>query len=483
MAGCRKSDKISPDPNPPVTPPIATSFSVSNALRNNMVIQRDKPCVLWGRAIPGHTVNVTVSWNSTPFSATADAIGAWKVSIPASAANSAAQTITCADGADVVKLNNILIGDVWICSGQSNMTMPVDAIAPFTGVLNYQQEISDSNYPNIRAVTVAEDAQANPLSEFTSPQNWVACSPQTTGNISAIAYFFARKLNISLNVPIGIIVSSINGSWCESWTNKSAFTDNPGVSNYINSNGASLYYNGMINPLINLQIKGFLWYQGENNQHIDPVSDYTKLNAALIKGWRSVFNQGELPFYYVQLTPFAEDYTTTTPPGGDPVANWLAKFREAQTGVLAVPNTGMAITMDVGEAANHHPRNKKPVGERLALLALKNTYGQNVMCYGPRYSSHTISGNTATINFTNASGLNTINNQPLNQLFFVAGADKVFRQATAQINGNTVVVTAAPSTPLPILAVRYAFTNAVITNLQNDAGLPMEPFRTDNLDN
>lgn len=477
ITACRKTNSIPPDDSSIGT---VTLFSVANVLQSNMVVQRDKPLVIWGHASTTHIINVTTSWDTASFSAIADHNGFWKVTIPAAAANNTAQTITCNDGADAVTFKNVLLGDVWVCSGQSNMTMPVDVIAPFTGVLNYQQEISSANYPDIRALTITESSQTKPLDDFANPQKWITCSPETVGNFSAVAYFFARKLHTSLHVPIGIIIASVNGSWCESWMNQQAFQDNAGVKRYAQGNNASHLYNGMISPLINLQIKGFTWYQGENNQNISPVSDYTQLNSALIQGWRTVFNQGVLPFYYVQLTPFAEDYNNTNPVGGDPTANWLAYFREAQSAVLAVSATGMAITMDVGEAANHHPRNKKPVGERLALLALNNTYSQNATCYDPRYLNFTTSGSTATINFTNSNGLNTISNQPLNQLFFVAGADHTFKQGTAQISGNNIIVTAPVGFSLPIQAIRYAFTNAAITNLQNDAGLPMEPFRTDN---
>lgn len=482
LAGCHKSSNV----NPILPPPYGTpkTFAIANVLQSNMVVQRDKPFIIWGQGPTGQTVNVGVSWNPGAFSAVTDASGLWKVTIPAAAANNNPQSITCTTaGTTTVTLTNILIGDVWLCSGQSNMVMQVDAIAPFTGVLDYQTEIAAANYPNIRVLTVKEDYQNNPISNLTNAVSWTTCSPQTAGNFSAAAYFFARKLYTTLNVPIGIVVSAINGSWCESWINKEAFTAYPAIQSYSSGNSGSQLYNGMISPFINMQLKGFIWYQGENNQHNNPVSDYTLLNTALINGWRTVFNQGKLPFYLVQLTPFAEDYDSTTPIGGDPTANWLGFFREAQANVvIATPGTGMAITMDVGEAANHHPRNKKPVGERLALLALKNSYGQNVICDGPKYASYSVSSNTATISFlgNTAKGLNTINNQPLNQYFFVAGADQVFRQGMAQISGNNIVVTAPAATPLPIRAIRYAFTNAPVTNLQNDSGLPMEPFRTDN---
>ncbi|QKJ29178.1 sialate O-acetylesterase [Mucilaginibacter mali] len=491
FAACRK-DKQVPDERPDGQPtrveippgqPAGITLSVANMLQSNMVIQRDKPFLLWGKATPGLTVNVAASWNASPLTTTADANGYWQISIPASAANGNPQTIAVSgNNATDVTLKNILIGDVWLCSGQSNMTMQVDAIPPFAGVLNYADEITTANYPNIRVLTAATDYQDKPLTEFTTPGAWTICSPQTVGKFSAVAYFFAMKLQVDLNIPVGIIVASENGSWCETWANTEVLTG--AMAAYL-GHGSSTLYNGMINPLLKLQLKGFIWYQGENNQHISPVSDYTLLNSALIKGWRDKFKQGDLPFYYVQLTPFAEDYNNTVPAGGDPNQNWLAFFREAQANIQSrVANTGMAVTMDVGEAANHHPRNKKPVGERLALLALRNTYGQNVICNGPKYSYFTLNGNTATINFAGntADGLNTIDNQPLKQYFFVAGADRVFRKGAAVINGNTIVVTAPAETNLPIQAIRYAFTNAPVTNIQNGAGLPMEAFRTDSWD-
>ncbi|WP_146166582.1 sialate O-acetylesterase [Mucilaginibacter yixingensis] len=476
MGSCHKSgtDPDGSNDNPQQLP---KTLAVASVLQNNMVLQRDVQCKIWGTVTPGATVAVTVSWSNTPVTTTSDANGNWQLSLPASAANSTPQTITCksAGQTDVV-LNNILIGDVWLCSGQSNMAMPVAAIAPFTGVLDYQNEIAAANYPAIRTLTVPQYYADKPAAMLDAAATWKACSPQNAGELSAVAYYFARKIHTTLNVPIGIVISAVNGSYCQEWMNKEAFSTTQ-LQPY--SSGSKLY-NGMINPLINLNIKGFLWYQGENNQH-DPPSDYTALNAALISSWRKQFSQGDLPFYLVQLTPFAEDYNNTNPPGGNPENNWLAYFREGQSRALTVKNTGMAITMDVGEAANHHPRDKKPVGERLALLALRKTYNLPVQCYGPQFAGYSISGNAITISFADgtANGLNTIGNAQLNQLFFVAGDDHNLIKADAQIIGSTVRITIPASLTSAVKSIRYAFTNAAITNLQNDAGLPAEPFRTD----
>jgi sialate O-acetylesterase len=457
-------------------------LAIANVLQSNMVVQRNKPFKIWGTSKTSAGITVNASWHEGPLTTTADGAGNWSVMIPASAANAVPQTITIADNTKIITLNNILIGDVWLCAGQSNMVYQMDSIAPFRGVVNYRSEITMANNPSIRALTLQADYENTPADSLMKPASWQVCSPSTVGNWSGVAYYFAQKLNATLNVPIGIIVSAVNGTSCEAWTNRATFDANPSLSSYSAINSATQLYNGMICPFTRMPISGFIWYQGENNRHNDPPSDYTRLNSAMIAGWRNAFNQGQLPFYFVQMPPFAVDYFQTTPFGGNSVVDDYAMFREAQANVRQVPGTGMAVTMDVGEPANQHPRNKKPVGERLALLALKNTYGNNVQCYGPQYLSYTTSGSRVTINFVSgtADGLNTINNQPLNQYFFVAGADHNFIPASAVISGNQVVLTASQSIPLPIQAIRYAFTNAPVTNLQNSAGLPMEPFRTDN---
>jgi len=455
----------------------ATTFAISNVLGDNMVVQRDKPCQVWGTAVSGTKITVQASWNSAELSATADNSGSWIVSIPAASANANPQTIAVsANGKAVATLKNILIGDVWVCSGQSNMVKTLDS------VLNSSAEIAAANYPQIRMATLASSYQKVQALKLNKPAPWLICSPQNAVNFSAIAYYFGQKLNTTLQVPIGLVVSAVAGSQCEEWVSDSTLTASTLLENYYGGSGTSLLYNGMIHPLGNLSIKGFIWYQGESNRYNTPPSNYTVLNSALISNWRALFKQGVLPFYLVQVAPFDIEYSPITNKGAPATADDYAFFREAQANVRAVTATGMAVTMDVGDSTTIHPKNKKPVGQRLALLALKNDYGQNVQCLGPQYSSYTVSSNVATISFVSgtAEGLNTINNAQMAQYFFVAGPDKIFRQAVATISGNQVIVTAPAGTPLPIAAIRYAFTNYPITNLQNSADLPMEPFRTDN---
>jgi sialate O-acetylesterase len=466
----------------------ATVFNVNNILQSNMVIQRDKPFTIWGHATPNFTVSVRASYNTSLFTTTADVSGVWRLTIPATPVNTSPQTIIASvDGKTPVVFSNILIGDVWLCSGQSNMVMPLDSVQPFygfEGVVNYKAEIAAANYPQIRAITATTDFETNPSDTLKYREQWMVCSPQTAGQFSAVSYYFARKLNTTLNVPIGLVISAASGTSCEAWVSKATIQVNPLLSAYYVNNSPNQLYNGMIYPLRYLSIKGFLWYQGENNRHDDPQSNYGVLSDALINNWRILFSQGQLPFYLVQMTPFAENFFNTVPWGDVPTADDYARFREIQAGIRTnVPHTGMAITLDVGQEIFIHPQNKKPVGERLALLALKNDYGQQLQSLGPQYLSNTINNNTVLINFVpgTAEGLNTIGNAPIAQYFFVAGTDHVFRLGTATIvNGNQISITAPAGTPLPIQAIRYAFTNFPFTNLQNSAGLPMEAFRTDN---
>jgi sialate O-acetylesterase len=292
IAGCKKDKSIDPliPPVviPPTNPPVTDKpFAIAGALQNNMVIQRDKPAKIWGTAKAASVITINASWNNSPITVTTTTAGLWEASIPASPANASPQTLSIAAlDETTITLNNILIGDVWLCAGQSNMNMPVGPLAPsFVGVENYAAEIAAANYPQIRSFTVKEDYESAPATALSIPANWVICSPANAGSLSAVAYFFSRKLHTDLNVPIGIIVSAVNGSWCETWTPKTALQSDPLISAYIGQNQSSTLFNGMIAPLTKLAIKGFTWYQGENNQKMQPLSDYTKLNAALIKGW------------------------------------------------------------------------------------------------------------------------------------------------------------------------------------------------------
>jgi sialate O-acetylesterase len=356
------------------------------------------------------------------------------------------------------------------------MVMPLGPLPPsFSVVANYQTEIAAANYPLIRLTTIKTNAKNKETDTLATTASWSICSTEAAAKFSAVAYYFGRKLNTELDVPIGLIVSAVNGSSCESWVTQTALKDEKKLNAYYRVS-VGLLYNGMINPLKNLSIKGFIWYQGESNQQNDP-DNYAALNAILIKDWRIAFGDDKLPFYFVQLPPVGQQNDNNA------LLGRYAKFREGQAKIRAIARTGMVIALDVGELHNHHPRNKRQIGERLALLALNKTYRKHKFnCVGPQYKSFSQNRDKITVRFIrkSAKGLATNNNAPINQCFFVQGADCVFRKAVATIEKNEIIISIPKNTPLPIQAVRYAVTDFPVTNLQNEDSLPMEPFRTDN---
>jgi sialate O-acetylesterase len=456
----------------------AKVFSVANILQSNMVIQRDKPFNVWGSATAGVVVSVKVSWNTSLLSATSNAAGSWILTIPATPVNASPQTIIASvNGIKADTLSNILIGDVWIASGQSNMVMPMTQVnnpatdfGGFYGVQNYQEEIANANHPNLRYTRVPPSLQTSPQKDISSAAQWSVCSPATAGNYSALSYYFGEKIDSALNVPVGMIMSAFSNTGCEVWTSAQTIQSNSILDPYYSTRSyVSEAYNAMIYPLQNLAIKGFIWDQGENNETDSPASNYTLLNSAMLTQWRSLFKQGDLPFYFVEMCPLYN---------GDPDTSTVyARFRQAQANVRNLTNTGMAVTMDIGDLFVIHYTFKEPVGDRLARLALTNAYGLPIQALGPSYKSHSQSGATVTIDFNNANGLKSIGS--LSQNFIVCGDNHVFYKAQAAIRGNTIVLT-VPSNVTTVRAVRYSFTNTAISSLYNSDNLPMEPFRTDN---
>ncbi|RYE19527.1 MAG: hypothetical protein EOP51_19700, partial [Sphingobacteriales bacterium] len=413
----------------PNNEPVATSFSVSALLQSNMVIQRDKPFAVWGKTNAGAKVSVKAGWNSSLFTATADGAGNWKLFVPAAPANGTAQTLTCsANGPKPVKFTDVLIGDVWVCSGQSNMSMPMNRqdnnFGGFHGVLNYEAEIAAANYPRIKMMVIRNASNGTPLEELSNPGTWLTCNPTNaaTAKFSATAYYFARMIHTSTpnKIPVGVVVSAVGATYIEQWSSAETIAKDPITKSYYASkHSSSGLYNAMIYSLKNLSIKGFTWYQGEQNTSDLPISNYTLLNRNMITDWRTLFNQGTLPFYFVQLPPLGTLFTDEARFGN-------ALFREAQANVRTVEKTGMACVMDTNEPFNIHNIYKKPVGERLALLALQNDYGPRVPAVVPQYVSHIQSGNNVTVTFKNADGL-TDNGKAAPVYFFVASVtDKKF---------------------------------------------------------
>lgn len=464
--------------------PADSVISLPSVLSSNMVLQQNMDVPVWGFAPQGEKVKVTGSWGGS-FEAIADANWKWsgKIKTPLAIPGQAPKyTLTIEGEKNIILLDNILIGDVWICSGQSNMEFSMTPNSPWTlGVNNYETEIATANYQNIRLYKVPKRASSIPASD--SGGLWSECSPTSVTAFSAVAYYFGKELydDPKINIPIGLIQSAYGGSAAQAWTRQDILASdaqlnskylapyllNPG--SFSDEYKSSNLYNGMLAPIIPFGIRGATWYQGESNKEDGDM--YRKLCAAMLQGWRADWKQGDFPFYYVQVAPYAMGIK-------EPV---YAEFREAQFNMLSEINTGMAVTMDIGEINNIHPRNKLDVGKRLALWAKAKTYGEDVIFSGPVYESAVVEGSKMRIKFkaeTIGTGLKT-NNSSAPAHFTIAGSDKIFYAATAEIIGSDILVSSA-LVPNPV-TVRYAFSNAIITNLMNSENLPAVPFRTDGL--
>jgi sialate O-acetylesterase len=461
------------------------AFEVADIIQTNMVVQQDKPFRVWGRAAAGEKITVKNSWLKETVVLQADSKGEWwgEINVPkAKPGDFTAHTLSVATKDTNIQFSNLLIGEVWLCSGQSNMEMTMFPIIPWhEGVENYEQEIGAANHPNIRLVTFKREGK--PVPQFHSTGKWELCSPQSVPEFSGTAYYFGKMLQDKLNVPVGLVVSAYGGSSCQAWTNKEVLAADPVLKAYyldkyegdtitIECLRPYTLYNSMIYPVRHLSIRGFLWDQGASNG--GDGSLYTAVNAAMLAGWRSDFGQGDLPFYFVQGCSFNFSGRNT------PDYYEYAIFKEAQDKVQAVKNTAMIVPSDLGETTVIHPRRKKPIGERLALTALANTYDKPVKWQGPRFQRMLIADNSITISYEPESiggGLTTSDGQSPKH-FFIAGADKKFYPATVQVVHNQVKLSSLKVTN-PV-AVRYAFTNYPVTNFCNKAGLPAYPFRTDN---
>lgn len=474
-------------------PDSVANFRFASPVQNNMVIQQEKPCTIWGYGFPGMKVTVLAGWTSKLLKTTVGEAGTWEVVFPGAKAKEGDFTpytiVATMDGQEI-SLENILIGDVWFFSGQSNMDMTVAPVLPWhNGLWNYEEEIAEANYPNIRFFETKIAGSPIPLDE--AEGNWKICSPQTVGNLSAIAYCMGQTLFKELNIPIGLIVSARGATSCQAFTSKEVLESQDDLKQkYLDptQNQSSdvdpgtvpcIFYNAMIYPFRKLSIKGFGWNQGENNGNDGPI--YAKLVAEMVKGWRNVFKQPDLPFYFVQVGPLDWGAMLTDANHGPFFSSEYAYFREIQANTLKLlPNSEMVSKMDVAIPTNPHAPRKRPIGERMAALALKYVYHQvdRVAC-GPRFKSMKIDKNVAIINFeagSTGSGLSTNNGKEPNH-FFVAGEDRKFYLANAEIKGDRLFLS-TPEVAEPI-AVRYAFLTYPVTNFQNKEGFPADVFRTD----
>lgn len=457
---------------------------------DSMVLQCEMAVPVWGWADPGEEISVAFAGQNKQVKA--DEEGRWQVKLDPIEANREGAALTVM-GKNTLTIDDVLVGEVWVCSGQSNMEWPL------TRAQNANQEIAAADHPMIRLFNVPGHLTAATPQEK-GPGVWKVCSPKTAPGFSAVGYFFGRRIQAELDTPVGLIGSNWGGTRIEPWTSLDGFRAVPElkeIAEQVSATQASVagakqevavkhtdpstIYNAMIHPLAPYAMRGAIWYQGESNGQ-EGMSYYHK-KRALIAGWRKLFNP-DLAFYWVQLANFREP--NDNPAGGD---GW-ARIREAQRKALTIPHTGMAVITDIGEAGDIHPRNKQDVGYRLAQWALHQTYGdEDRTPSGPLYQSHSIDGSSIRLSFDHVGkglmvgakqGLepNVENSDGQLGHFAIAGEDRQWHWADAVIDGDTVVVS-CDKVPNPV-AVRYGYTtNPAGANLYNKDGLPASPFRTD----
>lgn len=424
--------------------PVLADVTLPTVLDSHMVIQRDRPVRIWGTADSGEKVSVTLG-NETK-TATADESGNWLVELGAQAADGKARQIKIAGNNEIV-LDDVLVGEVWIGSGQSNMEWQLQSSK------NAKEAIAGANLPNIRLYHVPKVQTDSPAADIQA--DWKICTPENVPAFSAVLYYFGKRLGDELDVPIGLINSSWGGSPIEPWTIKDG-----------KSGGM---YNGMIAPLTNLSVQGAIWYQGETNVMQKNEFTYFDKMKDLIEGWRGAFQDDDLEFFYVQIAPWSGAYE----PGQLP-ALW-----EAQVAALKLPLTGMAVTTDLVDNINDiHPQNKLDVGDRLSRWALAETYDRDdIVVSGPLFKDAKPEGNQLRLTFAHAKVLKARDDQRLRE-FQVADDSGAFVDAIATIDGNTILLS-ADSIDQPTQA-RFGWHKLANPNLVNEVGLPASPFQTKN---
>ena len=474
-------------------------------LSDHMVVQAGGPVSIWGWADPAEEIAVSMAGRTVAVVAGTD--GKWELKLPALEISATPQTLTV-KGRNTVIVEDVLVGEVWLGSGQSNMQLPVSPVK------SAAKEKAAARFPEIRMFTVGRCANTEEVDEVKG--SWVVCAPETVGNFSATLYFFGRELHQRIQQPVGLIHSSWGGTPIQSWMPLESLKATPGISAFLErkkrlaaawpeqekiiladirawedeaaktkplrpkpSNPGrpdsahympSRLYNGMIHPLVRYQIRGLLWYQGEANARDGAAgaTEYSDLQQRLIADWRRAWNQPELPFLFVQLPNYID-------PRAETQSSW-AFFREGQARTLSVPRTGMAVTIDIGEANDIHPKNKQDVGRRLAAIALADVYHFDGVSRAPEFLKQTIKGGEIHLSFRHAEGGLVMRGERIKG-FKIAGAERAWHPAEARIEGGEIVVLST-AVPKP-LEVRYGWADNPECNLYNRAGLPLTPFRTD----
>ncbi|MBC6109448.1 sialate O-acetylesterase [Pedobacter fastidiosus] len=444
---------------------------------DHMVLQQQSNVAIWGWAKPSSNVKIVTSWNKINYTAKTDASGKFKIKVATPIAGGP-YDISFNDG-EQLTLTDILIGEVWFCGGQSNMEMPMKGFKS-QPIIGSNEAILKSTNENLRLYIVPRSSITE-RQDNSKPSTWKLANPESVANFSATAYYFGSLLSEMLNVPVGLINDSYGGSTIEAWMSPEDLKPFPEIKIPIKtdtikevSRTPTTLYNGMLYPVIGFTIKGVIWYQGESNY--DRSDRYEELFPALVSNWRKAWDNGEFPFYYAQIAPYNYAQLPPYKVGGKYNSAFI---RDAQRKSLAkIPNSGMAVLMDLGEEKSIHPANKKPSGTRLAYLALAQTYGIKGFGYAsPNYDSITIDKDKAIIKFQNVpNGLTSFGKEL--SLFEVAGADQKFYPAKATITGSSITITST-EVKAPV-AVRYAFKDFVIGDLFGNDGLPVSSFRTDN---
>jgi len=448
------------------------NIKVASVLGDNMVLQRNTEVKLWGTANPNQKLSIFTSWNKVKISTVANEKGEWLVKAKTTEAGGPF-TVTLSSGKEKVQLQNILLGEVWLCSGQSNMEMPVLGFNN-QPVYGSNEAIAESANSQLRLFTVKKNSTKTP--QDTCSGKWEMATPESVGKFSAVGYFFASRLQKTLNVPVGVINSSWGGSRIEAWIDSETMQKFPESLKSTTqektspNHRAAHLYNGMIYPIKNFAIKGAIWYQGESNRA--EYQYYADLKRAMIDKWKNDFELSVLPFYFVQIAPYWYNNSKDILSG---------KFYDEQLKAsLQIPNTGMVGTVDFGEEFCIHPAEKEAVGKRLSFWALSETYNVGGIAYkNPVYKSVAVKDSSLVISFDNlVNGLTSYGKELTN--FVIAGEDKVFYPATAKIKSRQIILT-APEVVKPV-AARYAYNNYPAGKgfLYNTAGLPVLPFRTDN---
>lgn len=444
---------------------------------SGMVLQRESNVKLWGTTDAGKTVKVTTSWNKKTYRTTANSNGKWNVSVSTPEAGGP-YSVTVTDG-EAVTFDNVLIGEVWICAGQSNMEMPMKGF-PSQPIENGPADILHSTDPLLHVFQAKRISRVEPTD--TTVGQWKTSEPEVIRDFAATAYYFGRELRRTLNVPVGLIVTAWGGSSCESWiareyvkpfvTEKSPYQIPYKPSDIKSKNRQpTVLFNGMLNPVIGYGIKGAIFYQGEDN--VPRYQDYAQQLQTMVGCWRDKWGIGEFPFYYCQIAPY--EYS---------LINWTvnsALLREQQyIAETQIPNAGMAVLMDAGIEKGIHPPKKSVAGERLAMLALVKTYGwKGITAESARYKSMTVENGKAILEFErDKMNLYGANSSFTSHLFEIAGEDRVFHPATVELHKRKFLAVYSPEVKNPV-AVRYAFKDWCEGDLFCD-GLPLSSFRTDN---